>query len=507
MPDILITLREITKSFGPVRVLEGINLDIRRGEILGLLGENGAGKSTLMNIVSGQYRCDGGQLTLDNAPFQPVTVAEGIAAGIRFVHQELSLAGSLSVAENLFLGDYLSTPLGFVRHDAMVERSFELLESVGLAELDPRTQVSKLRAGEQQLVEIAKAMVTRPKLLILDEPTSSLTPNEAAHLFKLVHELAEQGTSVIFITHRLEEALVHCDRIVVLRDGELVSDELASETTRDRLIHHMVGRESIFTWRGREQAQQAAPRARIIDLSDGDVLAPISLDVARGEVLGLFGLLGSGRTEFLETLYGYRTMATGRVEIDGQVLPSASISSSVEAGIALVPEGRKIRGILPTHSVRQNISVSSMRDFSFAGFIRRADEARASDRLADQLGIRMASPQQVITSLSGGNQQKAIFARALQFEPKLLLLDEPTHGVDIGAKSDIYDIINSLADDGLSLIVASSELVEIMAIADRCAVFSGGELEAVLDRDDMTEEAILQHAFSKHIGPMATSMA
>lgn len=505
MPDVLITLRDITKSFGPVRVLEGINLDIRCGEILGLLGENGAGKSTLMNIVSGQYRCDGGYLTLENAPFRPISVAEGIAAGIRFVHQELSLAGSLSVAENLFLGDYLSTPLGFVDRGAMAQRAVGLLESVGLGELDPKTKVSTLRAGEQQLVEIAKAMVMKPQLLILDEPTSSLTPNEAAHLFKLVHELAEQGTSVIFITHRLEEALVHCDRIVVLRDGKLVSDEPAAETTRDRLIHHMVGRESIFTWRGREPAQQATPRARIIGLSDGDVLAPISLDVAEGEVLGLFGLLGSGRTEFLETLYGYRAMAAGRVEIDGQVLPSVSIASSVAAGIALVPEGRKTRGILPTHSVRQNISVSSIRDFSSAGFIRRADEARASDGLADQLGIRMASPLQIITSLSGGNQQKAIFARALQFAPKLLLLDEPTHGVDIGAKSDIYNIINSLANDGLSLIVASSELVEIMAIADRCAVFSGGELEAVLDRNEMTEEAILRHAFSKHYAPMSAN--
>lgn len=497
----LIAMNGISKSFGPVRVLEEVDLAIRAGEVVGLLGENGAGKSTLMNIVSGQYESDGGSLALDGTPFNPVSVAEGIAAGIRFVHQELSLAGSLSVAENLFLGDYLSNRSGFINRGEMTARSTGLLQSVGIGELDPSMAVGNLRAGEQQLLEIAKAVVTQPRLLILDEPTSSLTPVEAARLFTLVHDLAARGTSIIFITHRLEEALAHCDRIVVLRDGKLVGDELAADTTRDRLISHMVGRKSIFALRERTDTRSTKIRARITGLTDGDVLAPISLDVAEGEVLGLFGLLGSGRTEFLETLYGFRHMAAGTVEINGVKLRSASVHKSVAAGIALVPEGRKTRGILPTHSVRRNISASSLRQLSHAGAMRLGVEARQSDVLAEQLGIRMASPLQVITSLSGGNQQKAIFARALQSNPILLLLDEPTHGVDVGAKTDIYDIINTLADEGLSLVVASSELSEIMAIADRCAVFSGGELAVVLDRDDMNEESILQWAFSNHVSP------
>lgn len=499
MTSPLISLSQITKSFGPVRVLEGIDLKVETHEIVGLLGENGAGKSTLMNILSGSLKSDSGSMLLSGQPFQPASVAEGIDAGIRFVHQELSLAASLSVAENLFLGDYLCKKFGFVDRGEMNQRASALLTAVGLDHIDPTVPVSELRAGEQQLVEIAKAMVVPPRLLILDEPTSSLTPVEAARLFTLVHELADQGTPVIFITHRLEEALEHCNRIVVLRDGTLVSDELASATNHDQLIRHMVGRESVFAWRGRGEGVTSAARVRVRDLSDGDVLVPVSLDVNEGEVMGLFGLLGSGRTEFLETLYGFRPKVSGSVELDGTELPSLSVPKSVEAGIALVPEGRKARGILPSHSVRSNISISSLRHLTSMGFMRIDDEKNNSDALAEQLGIRMASPTQGITSLSGGNQQKAIFARALQANPKLMLLDEPTHGVDVGAKSDIYDIIHNLANDGLSLIVASSELPEIMAIADRCAVFSNGELVAVLDREEMDEETILHLAFSNHV--------
>lgn len=505
MPHPLISFNQICKSFGPVRVLEGVDLSIGKGEIVGLLGENGAGKSTLMNILSGRIGFDDGSMTLDGAAFQPGSVVDGIEAGIRFVHQELSLAGSLSVAENLFLGDYLSKTLGFIDKKEMNSRARVLLSNVGLGDLDPKTYVNTLRAGEQQLVEIAKAMVTQPRLLILDEPTSSLTPAEAKRLFELMHDLATKDTSVIFISHRLEEALEHCDRIVVLRDGTLVSNKPPSETNHDQLISDMVGRESVFEWRGRSIAINVNVRARIKGLTDGKVLAPISLEVHEGEILGLFGLLGSGRTEFLETLYGFRPMKAGSVEIDDVVLPSNSVPKAVAAGVALVPEGRKTRGILPSHSVRQNISISSLRELSRFGVMQFREEARRSDALAEHLGIRMFSPAQFITSLSGGNQQKAVFARALQAKPKLLLLDEPTHGVDVGAKSDIYDIIHNLANDGLSLIVASSELPEIMAIADRCAVFSDGELVAVLDRDEMSEEAILKHAFANHVHtPMQT---
>ncbi len=495
----LISLSGISKSFGAVQVLTGIDLIIKPGQIVGLLGENGAGKSTLMNIVSGRHRPDSGRMELHGTTFSPEGVADGIASGIRFVHQELSLAPSLSVAENLFLGNYLAGRSGFVDRRAMRTRARALLETVGLSDVDPTLPVGHLRAGEQQLVEIAKAMVTRPRLLILDEPTSSLTPAEAGRLFALVRDLARDGTSVIFITHRIEEALANCGRIVVLRDGRLVSDQVAQETSRDELIRHMVGREALFAYRGRSRPGGAArPRARIQGLTDGAHLAPINLDVASGEVVGLFGLLGSGRTEFLETLYGFRPRKGGSVEIDGAPIAAGSVAAAVAAGIALVPEGRKTRGIFPTHSVRRNISASSLARLSPKGFMRASQEQQETDRLSSDLGIRMHSAQQAITTLSGGNQQKAIFARAMEAKPKLLLLDEPTHGVDVGAKSDIYDIIRQLAEDGLSLIVASSELTEILAIADRCVVISSGEVAAVLDRDEMTEESILRQAFTRH---------
>jgi ribose transport system ATP-binding protein len=491
----LLSINAISKSFGPVRVLGEVTMQVSAGQVIGLLGENGAGKSTLMNVVSGRYAPDSGTMALDGQPFAPTTISDGINAGIRFVHQELSLAGAMSVAENLFLGNYVSGKFGFINRKSMSEHAAQLLAKVGLANINPDTPAGQLRAGEQQLVEIAKAMVSQPRLLILDEPTSSLTPVEAARLFSLVRNLAAAGTSVIFITHRLEEALANCHRIVVLRDGNLVSDDVAASTTRDRLIHHMVGREAIFGYRGRGEIAGASPRLRVRGLTDGSVLHPVDLDVARGEVLGLFGLLGAGRTEFLETLYGYRAVAKGTVEIDGSPVRLGSICHSVEAGMALVPEGRKTRGILPKHTVRRNISLSSLKAMSFAGFVRKDVEAETSASFARDLGIRMASDQQEIPSLSGGNQQKAILARALSSNPKLLLLDEPTHGVDVGAKSDIYDIIRRLAEAGLSLIVASSELPEIMAIADRCAVFSAGELVGNLPRQDMNEKNILNLAF------------
>ena len=494
----LLSLTGTTKSFGPVRVLSGIDLTVGSGQVVGLLGENGAGKSTLMNLVSGRYRPDEGAMTLDGVPFAPADVAEGIAAGIRFVHQELSLAPSLSVAENLFLGTYMARRSGFIDRRAMRARAREVLAGVGLDGLDPGLPVGQLRTGEQQLVEIAKATATRPRLLILDEPTSSLTPAEAGRLFAMVRRLTQDGTAVILITHRLEEALANCDRIVVLRDGRLVSDEPASETSRDRLIRHMVGRAALFSYQGRPHAAGAPPRARIRGLTDGRHLSPIDLDVGPGEVMGLFGLLGSGRTEFLETLYGFRPRGAGSVEIDGDALPVNSVAAAVAAGVALVPEGRKTRGILPTHSVRRNISASSLGRLSAWGFMRRGQERAEAGRLAHDLGIRMHSAQQLIATLSGGNQQKAVVARALGAAPRLLLLDEPTHGVDVGAKSDLYDIIRRLAQDGMSLVVASSELPEIMAVADRCAVFSAGRLVAVLDREAMGEEAILRHAFTHH---------
>jgi ribose transport system ATP-binding protein len=491
----IVEITGIRKRFGETAVLHGIDLAIQPGQIVGLIGENGAGKSTLMNIIAGALRTSAGTIAFNGVPVELESIRQGGALGVRFVHQELSTAGALSVAENIFLGGYLAGASGLISRKRLNAEARRILARVGLGHINPSLPLGSLRSGEQQLVELAKALAEEPRLLILDEPTSSLTPSEAARLFALAHELAARGVGLIFITHRLEEALAHCDRVVVLRDGRLVVDLDARSTSKPELIMHMVGRPTVFAYRPRA-ATAASPRLEISNLSDGAQLVGVDLSARAGEIVGMFGLVGAGRTEFLETLYGHRRARSGAVTVDGAPLRLGDVNAMVRGGLFMLPEGRKTRGILPTHSVRRNISIAGLAQFTRAGFVDRRREARDSDRLAQTLAIRMAHSGQIISSLSGGNQQKALFARALLASPKVLLLDEPTHGVDVGAKAEIYDIIRRLASDGATVLVASSELPEILAIADRCIVFAGGRIVADLDRSTMSEEAILAAAFT-----------
>ncbi|WP_245572871.1 sugar ABC transporter ATP-binding protein [Lichenihabitans psoromatis] len=495
MTAAILDIKGITKRFGETAILHGIDLTIRPGEIIGLIGENGAGKSTLMNIIAGKLRPTAGTLTFDGVPMDLDGIGHGQALGVRFVHQELSTAGSLSVAENIFLGRYLANKAGFVDRKRLNAEARRVLARVGLDAIEPGVRLGTLRSGEQQLVELAKAIAEEPRLLILDEPTSSLTPVEGERLFSLAHELAAKGTGLIFITHRLEEALAHCDRIVVLRDGRLIVDLPARTATKSDLILHMVGRPTTFAYRPHGRIETTT-RLIVRNLADASHLKGIDLEARGGEVVGLFGLVGAGRTEFLETLYGYRAARSGSVTVDGAPLALGRVGQAVRRGLFMLPEGRKTRGILPTHSVRRNISVSGLFGFSRLGFVNRRAEAAAVRRLSAALNIRMADDSQPITALSGGNQQKALFARALLAAPKVLLLDEPTHGVDVGAKAEIYDIISRLAAAGTTVLMASSELPEILAVADRCLVFAGGRIAADLDRAGMSEESILAGAFA-----------
>ncbi|MBB3930304.1 ABC-type sugar transport system ATPase subunit [Kaistia hirudinis] len=500
----LLKIARLEKSFGPVRVLQGIDLDMARGEAIGLIGENGAGKSTLMNIVSGALQPSVGSLAFEGREIVIESVRHGRELGIRFVHQELSIIGALSIAENMFLGDYKSGRSGFINRRELAVATRAVLERVGLAHLDPWMEAGRLRSGEQQLIEIAKAIVERPKLLILDEPTSSLTPVEAQRLFDLVRELRAEGVGVIFITHRLEEALENCGRVVVLRDGVLISDRKTSETSKSQLILDMVGKTATFAYRGGTRTP-GATRLSVKGLADEDHLSPIDMEVRAGEVVGLFGLMGSGRTEFLETLYGYRRARCGEVWLDGTLLSRAGADKSVASGLFMLPEGRKIQGILPTHSVQSNITIARLPALTRLGFVAEGAEKADAARMARSLNIRMGDIRQPITSLSGGNQQKALFARALLAEPKVLLLDEPTHGVDVGAKAEIYDIVHRFAESGAGVLFASSELPEIMALADRCVVFAGGRVAGVLERAAMTEDAILHLAFDFSQGGQAAA--
>lgn len=493
----LVRARGVAKAFSGNAVLHSVDLDLYPGEVVGLLGENGAGKSTLMHILSGGLTADSGTIDLAGEPVRFGNVSDGIAAGISFVHQELSVVGALSIAENLYLGRFPRTSLGFVDKVLMRASSKALLERVGAGGLDPAREAGSLRAGEQQLIEIAKAAGRQPRLLILDEPTSSLTPHEVESFFSYVRNAREAGTAIIFITHRLEEALGLCDRLVVLRNGAIVSERKPTETSREQLIADMTGKPAIYDYKPRV-IDETAVALSLRNVCDGVHIEDISLEVRRGEVLGLFGLVGAGRTELLDVIHGVRPVKSGNLTLNKQTFAPRDPSEAVKSGVVLVPEGRKTAGILPQHSVRDNAAVSSQRRFAGRFFSDRSGEAGRMAAFTKSLGIRMANDAQPISTLSGGNQQKVIFARALMAEPQLLLLDEPTHGVDVGAKADLYTIIAQAAERGLTVVMASSEVPEILALCDRVAVLSKGRLAGVLERAEMSEDRILTLAFREH---------
>ncbi|MFV0359421.1 sugar ABC transporter ATP-binding protein [Tropicimonas sp.] len=490
-------LTGIGKSFGPNRVLDGVSLEIRCGEIVGLLGENGAGKSTMMNIVSGGLHPDEGRMELNGHPLRLANVAEGIVAGIAFVHQELSVVGALSVAENLFLGRLLRTRAGLIDFPRMRREARAMLADVGAGAIDPASRAGNLRTGEQQLVEIARAAARLPDLLILDEPTSSLTAHEVDGFKSYIRRVRDGGGSIVFITHRLQEALDICDRILVLRNGRIVAERLPAETNEDGLIRDMTGKEALFAYRPRA-AISAEPALELSQVGDGRLLDAVDLCIRHGEIFGLFGLVGAGRTELLNLVCGARPLVSGDMRLFGTPLRPRRPAEALARGIALVPEGRKTAGILPQHSIRRNATVSSLKSYLGGGMVRPALEHAAIMAEKEKLGIRMGADTDPITTLSGGNQQKVVFARAFLAAPRLLLLDEPTHGVDVGAKAEIYEIVRGAAEAGTTVLVASSEIPEITALCDRVGVLSRGRLVAVYSNGEATEERLLEAAFSEH---------
>lgn len=451
----------------------------------------------MMNIIAGAMRPSGGRIRYGEAEHNFASIAEGIQAGVAFVHRELSVIGSLSVGENLFLGGLPHNRLGLVDFAKIRAASRAMLDAIGATWINPKMPAGTLRAGEQQLVEIARAAARKPRLLILDEPTSSLTPHEVSAFLSYVARARVEGTAIIFITHRLEEAMTICDRLLVLRNGAIVSDRAPDETSREQIIRDMTGKDSLFAYRSRDLHEDEVALA-LTGISDGKHIEDISLTVRKGEIFGLFGLVGAGRTELLETICGSRRATTGQMELFGSPYSPANPHLALRAGVALVPEGRKTAGILPQHSVRRNASAASLRSMGGGILVSTKTEANKTGGELQSLNVRMTSDRQVITTLSGGNQQKVIFARALLTNPRLLLLDEPTHGVDVGAKSELYEIIRNAADQGLTVIVASSELPEITALCDRVGVLSKGRLAGVLERKHINEETLLRLAFSEH---------
>ena len=489
-------LRGVHKSYGPVRVLDVPELDLYAGQVVGVVGENGAGKSTMLGTLAGSVHRDGGDIEVDGVHLAPGSTEAAARLGIAMVSQEFPLVGQLSVAENLLLGRRPRQTSRRVLLDGAAARAeaAAMLSDIGL---DPRAigvnrEVRTLPVPTRQMIEIAKAWGREPKLLILDEPTSALGPVEAEMVLGLARKVAERGGTVLFIGHRLDEVRAVSDRVLVLRNGRLVADLTPAEATEERLIREMVGGE-ISHGEPRPPAAAAGAFLELRGLT-ADGLGPVDLEVRAGEIVGVAGLMGSGRSRLIHTVAGAQPATGGTMSVAGVRYAPRSPGDAAAAGIAMIPEDRKEQALVLFASVRANVTVSILRRLAVRGVLRPRRQRDEAIRITDSVHVRMHSVDQPIGSLSGGNQQRAIFGRAFATRPRLLLLDEPTRGVDVGAKAEIYELIDRAADDGMAVLVASSELEELQLICHRIAVMRRGAIAAILPHLDATKERIMTAA-------------
>ncbi len=492
-----LSVEGISKAFPGVQALDDVALEVLPGEIHAVVGENGAGKSTLMHIVAGVYPPDEGRMQIDGTPYAPADEKAAQQAGVAMVFQEGSLFPPLSVAENIFVGRQPVNSLGLVDFASMRESSQSLLVDLEL-ELDSRMLVADLSPGQRQLVEIAKALSQQVRLLILDEPTSSLTISEARLLFKNLRRLAERGVAIIYVTHRLAEVFEVADRVTVLRDGKVTGVRRTQETDPDELIHLEVGRVLSF-----EPDPTRAPADAPVVLEVEDLVAPPvthgSLQVRAGEIVCLAGLVGAGRTELCEAIFGIRPRISGRILVDGSELSPRHPLDAMRAGIGMVPEDRREAGLFLEMSVAGNIAAANMDAVTRNGLIDERAASRLAMQYADSLKIVTPDLDRHVLFLSGGNQQKVLLARWLARQPKILIVDEPTRGVDVGAKADLYGILRELASQGVALLVVSSDLPEVLALAHRIVVMSEGRTVGEIDPHQADEVSILQLATPKSI--------
>ena len=486
-------VRKVGKQFPGVRALHEVDLDLRRGEVLALIGENGAGKSTLMKILAGIQPPDDGEIRVEGRPMETFSVQAAMDFGISLIHQELNLADNLDVGANVFLG---REPLknGLINKSLIREESRKYLQMVGL-DVDPDTLVRSLSLGRQQMVEIAKALSVDSRILIMDEPTSSLSQTEAESLFKVIKDLRQRGVSIIYISHRLSEVRELADRVVVLRDGENAGNLGLDEINHDNMVRLMVGRDISSHF----QRASQKPGDVIFEVkglrTPANPLRELGFNLRSGEIVGVAGLVGAGRTEVLETLFGVAPSLGGEVRIRDSIVKLATPQSAIDAGIALVPEDRKSQGLVIEMTVRENLSLAALkRDSRAVGLLDFAKELAISTDMIDRMGVRTPGDRQIIRYLSGGNQQKVVLGKWLAMEPGILLLDEPTRGIDVGAKREIYNLMEELAAKGVAILFVSSEMEEILGMADRAIVMHEGRITGELLRDQLSEEAIMQLA-------------
>lgn len=500
---IILHAKGVHKSFGGIKALDDASVDIHTAKVNAIVGENGAGKSTLIKILSGVYQDYEGKILLDGEQVSFSNPRDAQKRGIAIIHQELNLIPYLSVAENIFLGREYINQMGLIDYKRMNRETRELLDKLDL-QTAPQTIVSDLRVGQQQIVEIAKALSQNARVIIMDEPTSAISEHEIDVLFDLIRSLIRRGVTIVYITHKLEELFRIADRVVVMRDGKVVGSKPLAEVSHDDVVRMMVGRD-IKGFFVKVKAAQAEDLFRVEDVClaqpgrPGDyVVDHISFSVKKGEVLGMFGLMGAGRTELLETIFGlYPGRSSGSIFLGDNRINIDSPGSAIQAGIALVPEDRKLQGLIIEMSVRDNISLASIRQAEKWGFLSNRLEKRLADDYVNRLKIKTASVRQTVGNLSGGNQQKVVIAKWLATKPRVILLDEPTRGIDVNAKNEIYKLISELAAAGLGIVMVSSELPEILAISDRIIVLSEGRQTGSFSPSEATEEILLGAAIPK----------
>ena len=497
--NIIFKTSGITKAFFGINALSNVDIELHRGRMLGIIGENGAGKSTLMNLIGGLFQADAGEMFMDGAPYRPCSTLEASEAGIGFIHQELNLFPNLTIGENMFIDGFPRKGL-FIDRKTMELRTSRVLRDLGM-DFSPWLKVERLMPGERQMVEIARVLASDAKIVIFDEPTTSLTAKETEKLFVLIDRLKAEGRAIVYISHILQDISRLCDDLTVLRDGKVTASGKCADFTVERMVSNMIGRDidNIFPPKTNTPGGEAELSVR--NICQSGIVNNISLELRKGEVLGLFGLMGSGRTELMRMIFGIDGYESGEVAVAGVPVKPRSPRDAIEKGMAFVTENRRDEGLLQSYPLVDNLGLVYMRNFAHpvTGLVSRRKATRESVRIAGELKIKYASvDKQAVKSLSGGNQQKVVVGKWLLKKPKALIMDEPTRGIDVGAKYEVYNIINNLAAEGSGVIVVSSELGELQGIADRIIVMSRGEIVRIFRRDEFDEAAIMRAAFRVH---------
>lgn len=487
--EAVLKMQNISKSFPGVKALDDVHLNVYAGEVMALLGENGAGKSTLMKILSGVYKKDAGSIIYKGQEIEVSSPAESTRMGIAIIHQELNLIDHMKVYENVYLGREITNSLGILNKSEMIKNTKRVLDKLNI-DIDPNDKVGSLSIAQQQMVEIAKALLVDANIIILDEPTDTLTDKEADILFSIVNELKEQKIGIVFISHKLDEIFKICDRVTVLRDGKFIDERLVSEIDEDLIIKMMVGRDLEEQYphvdvEGKEMLRLENLKNKYID--------DVSFTINSGEIVGISGLVGAGRTELAKTIYGAYKLDSGSIYLDGEALNIKSPKDALDKGIVYVSEDRKGESLIISMGVTENITLSALNKFIKRLAISNSKEKKAAEDYVERIKIKTPNLKQKVKNLSGGNQQKVAIAKSLLTEPKLLILDEPTRGIDVGARREIYEILNDIKKENKAIMIISSDMQEVLGVCDRIIVMNDGRKKAELTREEASQEKIMSY--------------